>query len=274
MKIAILSGKGGTGKTFVAVNLARVNAECAYVDCDVEEPNGALFLKPHITQIKNVEVQVPQFDKEKCTGCKACVDFCEFHALALVKKRPMLFSEVCHACGGCIEVCKDQAITYSKKIVGTVEVGYSEQVQFLAGTLQIGEASAIPVLHEMFRTKVEASNIILDCPPGSSCMAMESIQDADYCVLVAEPTRYGVHNLQMVYELSQMFHKPIGVVLNKCTEEYNPAEDFCLERHIEILGKIPFSTEIASENAQGQIVVESHPELHVLFEEIAKKVMA
>ena len=269
MKVAVLSGKGGTGKTLVSVNLAAVAADAAYVDCDVEEPNGHLFLKPKNLETIQVTVPVPEVDESVCNGCRVCVDFCKFNALAFIKNKPVLFPEVCHSCGGCVILCPQKAMTEKPKEVGYVHQGISGRVRFYAGTMKTGETSGVPILCELFKlTKKEEGLSIFDCPPGSACMVMESIKDADYCVLVAEPTLFGTHNLNMVHELVKVLKKPFGVVLNKCTEDENPSEVFCFENSITILGKIPFDYKLGSLNSDGLIVAQELPAYRDLFERL------
>ncbi len=268
MKVAVLSGKGGTGKTFVAVNLAYVMERVLYADCDVEAPNGNLFFKG-LLKAEEIFVKVPQFDEEKCTGCKKCVDFCQFNALAFVGKKPMLFPEVCHACGGCAIVCKEGAVSEVERVVGIVETGYANRTQVFSGKLNIGEASGIPIIKNM-QSKIEKtkSDTIIDCPPGSGCMVLEIVQEADYCLLVAEPTAFGLHNLKMVVDLVRVFNKPFGVILNKCEEKTNPTETYLLQEKIDIFGRIPYDNEIAKFTAEGKIAAREFPGIKKLFEEI------
>lgn len=261
MKIAVLSGKGGTGKTFVSVNLARMFQTSIYMDCDVEEPNGALFLKPLQCKTKDVFVEVPVFDSDKCMGCRACVNFCKFHALAFIKERPMLFQEVCHNCGGCQLVCQSDAVTFQKKKVGEVSIGQANQVLCLSGKMEQGQASGIPVIKELFHQYENlhsSAPAVIDCPPGSGCMVMESIKDVDYCILVTEPTTFAVHNLNMIVKLVTLYNKPFGVVINKDIRGFNPAQEYCSEFNIPVLEKIPFRKDIAKKNAVCE---------NVLFEE-------
>ena len=218
MKIAILSGKGGTGKTFISVNLAAAADKACYIDCDVEEPNGHLFFKPENLVEEEVSVIIPRIDKELCRGCRRCVDFCRFNALAFIKDSPLVFKDICHSCGGCILLCPEKAISEEKKIIGRIQTGSSENVTVNTGILNIGEASGVPVIEKLINKDKKEDFTVIDCPPGSSCVVMESIKDADYCILVAEPTVFGAHNLSMVYELVTLFGKKCGVVLNKCLE--------------------------------------------------------
>ena len=256
MRIAVLSGKGGTGKTLVSVNLAAVLKESIYIDCDVEEPNGHLFFKPEGVREEEISVKIPIVDKELCNGCRKCVDFCKFNALAYINNQLIVFDEVCHSCGGCILVCPEKALTEKEKVIGKVQKGTSEQVDIYTGILNTGESTGVPIIKKLLEENLQANKqTIIDCPPGSACVVMESIKDADYCVLVAEPTLFGVHNLNMVYDLVKLFNKPFGVVLNKCLEEENPAEKFCLENNIKILGHIPFDNELGTLNSNAEIAV-------------------
>ena len=272
MKIAVLSGKGGTGKTFVSVNLAVAMGKSTYLDCDVEEPNGQLFFRPEIKEERKITEMLPAFDKTKCNGCRKCVDFCKFNALAFIGSRPYVFPEVCHPCGGCAMVCETGAVTEEPNEIGVIEIGRAGNVDFVSGRMNIGEASGVPIIKGILANIPENRWIIVDCPPGSGCMAMESISQVDYCILVAEPTEFGRHNLSMIYDLVQTFEKPLGVVLNKCTEEYNPSEAFCKEKNIDIVGRIPFSREIGRENAEGRIVYNIDNQMKKEFDEIKKHI--
>ena len=205
MKIACLSGKGGAGKTLVAVNLAATAGNCTYIDCDVEEPNGRLFLKPENIWMDSVDSLLPDFDAGRCTGCRQCVDFCRFHALMYIKEKPMVFSEVCHSCGGCMLVCPEDAITEKPKPIGMLEVGSHGKIKVVTGILNSGEATGVPIIREAL--KLAEGMTIIDCPPGSACSVMESVMDADYCLLVAEPTAFGFHNFRMVHELVTLLKK-------------------------------------------------------------------
>jgi MinD superfamily P-loop ATPase len=273
MRIAVLSGKGGTGKTLVSVNLAAAAKTATYIDCDVEEPNGHLFFKPEGVQ-DEVSVKIPKVDNELCNGCRKCVDFCNFNALAYIKNKLIVFDDVCHSCGGCILVCPERALTEKAKVIGKVQKGVSGEVAVWTGILNTGEATGIPIIKKLLTEKnLEANKqTFIDCPPGSACIVMESIKDADYCVLVAEPTLFGVHNLGMVYELVKLFNKPFGVILNKCLEEENPAEKFCLENNIKILGRIPFDNELGTLNSNAEIAVYKNEKYRELFSSLLNKV--
>ncbi len=274
MRIAVLSGKGGTGKTLVSVNLAAAANTAVYIDCDVEEPNGHLFFKPENIQEEEVLVKIPQVDHGLCTGCRKCVDFCKFNALAYIKEKLMVFEEVCHSCGGCAMLCPERALTEREKVIGKVQKGTSDQVTIWTGIMNTGEASGIPIIKKLLvENQLETVTMtFIDCPPGSACIVMESIRDADYCILVAEPTLFGVHNVNMVYELVKLFDKPFGVVLNKCLDGENPAEKFCLEKGIKILSRIPFDNELSMLNSNAEIVARVNEKYRHLFSSLLKTV--
>jgi MinD superfamily P-loop ATPase len=264
MKIAVLSGKGGTGKTLISVNLAAVADEAAYIDCDVEEPNGYLFLKPEDIATEKIAVKIPVVDEKLCNGCRICVDFCKFSALAYINSKMMVFDEVCHSCGGCELFCPEKALAEKEKIIGMVQRGSSENVTVITGMLNTGEASGIPIIKRLLQD-TPAVLTFIDCPPGSACIVMESVRDADYCIFVAEPTLFGVHNLNMVYELVKLFNKPHGAVLNKCLEGENPAEKFCIEKGIKILGQIPFRHELGTLNSNALIAARESTKYRNMF---------
>ncbi len=264
MTIAVLSGKGGTGKTFVSVNLARVFDTATYIDCDVEEPNGHLFFSPKNSTHEEVSVTIPQVHNELCTGCRKCIDFCKFNALAYVNK-VLVFEEVCHSCGGCRLVCPQNAISEKEKIIGHIETGFSESTKVITGIMNIGESSGVPIIKKLLSKIDGTKTTIIDCPPGSACLTMESIQEADFCILVAEPSVFGMQNLEMVHELVTLFNKPFGVVLNKCLEDENPSEVYCEKNSIPILAKIPFTQDLARITANATIAVDECSEYRNLF---------
>ena len=275
VKIAILSGKGGTGKTLVSVNLASIAEKSVYIDCDVEEPNGHLFFKPEKVREEIISVKIPVINESLCNGCRKCVDFCKFNALAFIKNKPYVFEEVCHSCGGCMLLCPENAIGEQEKPIGKVQKGVSGNVSVHTGIMNTGEASGIPIIKSLLNESIldEELPIFVDCPPGSACVVMESIKDADYCILVAEPTVFGVHNLNMVYDLVRLFNKPHGVVLNKCLDGENPAETFCTENSIPILGRIPFDNELGSLNSDAKIAARESNRFRALFASLLETVM-
>jgi len=273
MKVAVLSGKGGTGKTFVSVNLAAVAKEAGYVDCDVEEPNGHLFFKPEEIETEKIAVKIPFVNASLCNGCRKCVDLCKFNALAYINSKLLVFDEICHSCGGCVLFCPEKALSEKEKYIGEIQRGKSEQVQVASGILNVGEASGVPVIKKLLKgIKNDLEYTFIDCPPGSACVVMESIKDADYCVLVAEPTLFGVHNLNMVYELVKLFNKPYGVVLNKCMAGENPSESFCKEKDIKVLSQILFDMELGTLNSRALIAVRENQKYWGIFDELLQMI--
>lgn len=274
MKIAVLSGKGGTGKTLISVNLASVMPRSTYLDCDVEEPNGHLFFKPENLKISDISVRMPVIHHDICTGCRTCMLHCRFNALAMINQKIKVFEDVCHSCGGCALLCPEDAITERDKTIGHIQKGESEGTTVVSGFLNTGEASGVPVIRELLKhTEPRDALTVIDCPPGSACVVMESIKDADYCVLVAEPTVFGAHNLNMVYDLVTLFKKPYGVVLNKCLEGANPSEIFCLENQIPILGRIAFNEQLGKLNSDGTIVSRENRDYHDQFKALLDRVL-
>ncbi|MBQ3105854.1 MAG: ATP-binding protein [Eggerthellaceae bacterium] len=276
MKVAILSGKGGAGKTFTSVNLALSAESCVYADCDVEAPNGGLFLRPETpVSVQEVSVSTPRFDADLCTKCRACVDFCAFGALAFIGT-PLLFDEICHACGGCMMVCPAGAVSEAPRGVGQVEEYGCSSINVIAGRMNIGESSGMPVIRSVLReaSRLESASdlVILDCPPGTACSAAECVKSADLCIIVAEPSVYGAHNLRMAHDLVSFFGKPCGVVLNKSMPGENPSKEYCLSSGIPILADIPFDREVAAALAGGRPAVEESPSLRAVFRDLLQRI--
>lgn len=271
MKIAILSGKGGAGKTFVSANLAFAGQQhfgsVACIDCDVEEPNAHLFFPSPVTETETVFATVPSFDREKCTGCRKCVDFCKFNALVFIKKSPVLFSEMCHGCGACAFLCPSSAIAEQKRPIGIVETRKFQKISLYSGILNTGEANGIKIIRSALK-KADSPLTVIDCPPGSACSVTESIQDADFCVLVAEPTSFGFHNFQMIYELTSVLNKKSAVLINKEEEKYTPLHDFCEKNRLPVIGTIPFDKKLAKSIADGTIISMHDKNILGMFDKI------
>ncbi|HOT22196.1 MAG TPA: ATP-binding protein [Sedimentibacter sp.] len=272
MKIAVLSGKGGTGKTFVSVNLSFAVDNSNYIDCDVEEPNGHLFFKPNIIKSEKVHVKIPNINNELCNGCRRCVDFCKFNALAYIKDKVYVFDEICHSCGGCMLLCPEKAISEKDKEIGEIQEGVFNNSNIYTGILNPGEETGVSIIKKLLKITDNKPYTFIDCPPGSSCSVMESIKDVDYCILVAEPTLFGVHNFNMVYNLVKLFDKPYGVVLNKCLDGENPAEKYCNEKNIKVLCKIPFEHELGKLNSNAEIASEKNEKYKSLFSSLLKTI--
>ncbi len=273
-KVAVLSGKGGTGKTFLSVNLASAAAPSTYIDCDAEEPNGHLFFKPLWERTQLVTVPLPRVDPSLCDGCRKCLDFCAFHALAWAGDKLMVFDELCHGCGGCLMVCPNMALSEIRRGIGEVKEGTSGGIHVLSGFLNPGEASGVPVVKTLLSLKNGGHGyyVFIDCPPGSSCMVSESMRDADYCVLVAEPTIFGAHNLKMVHELVQLYDKPCGAVLNKTLPGDDPSRDYCRRNGIPILAEIPFDGGLGQLNSNAEIAVREEERYREIFQELLQTI--
>ncbi|NCA98027.1 MAG: (4Fe-4S)-binding protein [Clostridia bacterium] len=269
MRIAVLSGKGGTGKTTVAASLALVTANSQYIDCDVEEPNGFLYLKPKFSRSSVVKVRVPQIDESICTHCGACARICQFNALAVTPKRVLAFSELCHHCGACSLVCEAGAITEVDRRIGVIEadaIGFAVQ-----GRLDVGEPVGIPILDDLKIWIEPGRTAILDCPPGASCSVVHSLEDCDFAILVTEPTPFGLHDLKIAAELVKTMGIPAGIVLNKAGKNNSIIEAFCAENNLPILIKIPYSRKIAADYSNGILPVQASSEWAYLFGELAAK---
>jgi MinD superfamily P-loop ATPase len=259
MKIAVLSGKGGTGKTTVSASLALSVGNCQYVDCDVEEPNGALFIEPEIKDVIPVSVTVPEVDTAKCSGCGACGQACRFNAIAVVKGSVLVFPEVCHHCGACVIACPEKAIREAAREVGVIEA--DGKGLFLQGRLNIGEPAAVPVIRMLKRYLRDDIPVILDCAPGASCTVMQTIAGCDYCILVTEPTPFGLHDLKIAVGLIRYTGIPFGVLVNKTMEEDKSVQLYCEREGIPVLMEIPYSRSLAEGYSNGILPVRTDEKL-------------
>lgn len=275
MIISIASGKGGTGKTTVATNLACTLAEnnqVQYLDCDVEEPNGHLFLKPEFDKEENVNLLIPQIDREKCTYCGTCADVCMFNALAVIVGDVLTFEELCHSCGACWYFCPEKAITTKPKKIGLVESGKAGNLEFIHGRLSVGEAISPPVIAAV-KNRIDQEKIaLLDAPPGTSCPVIESVGGSDFCILVTEPTPFGLNDLVLAVEMLRKLSIPFGVVINRSDIGDDRVDDYCAAEQIPVLLRIPHSRDIATVYSRGGIVVEEIPEFRNLFIELYNKI--
>ncbi len=265
MKIAVLSGKGGAGKTLVACGLACAAGRAVYADCDVEEPNGRLFFKPENTVTRPVLRRMPAFDAQKCTGCRKCVERCRFNALVFVKGAPMLFGEVCHSCGVCAYVCPEGAVAEAGLEAGAVESGVRGGIRVVTGELKLGEATGVPVIAAALEEAGDEGTVIIDCPPGSACPVMEAAREAGYCLLVTEPTAFGLHDLRLVVELMRVMGKPCGVVVNKAGAEYAPLEEYLAREGLPVLARIPYSENLAAIVSAGGLAYDEDAQARELF---------
>jgi len=227
MIISVASGKGGTGKTTVATNLALSIGRGQFIDCDVEEPNANIFLKTKINEHEEVQVEIPDIDKDKCDYCGKCSEFCAYNALAVVKANVLVFPELCHSCGGCEIVCPKNAIKWKKKQVGSIEHGFVKEIDFYHGLLNVGEIQAIPVIKALKKKIDKDKDVILDAPPGTSCPVIETINVSDYCILVTEPTPFGLHDLKLAIDVVRHLNIPFGVVINRDGIGNKKVETYC-----------------------------------------------
>lgn len=273
MILAVASGKGGTGKTTLAVNLAAVMPEpAAYVDCDVEEPNGHIFLKPDIEESTTVGIPTPCVDAAKCTGCGRCAEVCRYNALACVRGKVLVFSELCHGCGGCALACPEGAITETDRPVGVVETGRAGGVGFVQGRLNVGAAMSPPVIRAAKSAAPAGKTVIIDAPPGTSCPVIAALNGSDYVVLVTEPTPFGLHDLELAVETVRELGMPFGVVVNRCDVGDARVTEYCRRERIPILMEIPDDRRVAEAYSRGEMAVDVVPELRERFGRLARRI--
>jgi len=269
MIIAIASGKGGTGKTTVATNLARVAADqgldVTYLDCDVEEPNGHIFLKPEISKSTPVSVPVPVVDQDKCTACGKCKEICQYSAIALLGSTILTFPNLCHGCGGCMLVCPTGAITETGREVGVVEEGMADGIGFVHGKLRISEAMSPPLIRGVRERTSDGKLNIIDAPPGTSCPVIQSVRGADYVVLVTEPTPFGLNDLKLAVEMLRVLKLPFGVVVNRADTGNEAVFDYCASESVDVLLRIPDDRRIAEAYSRGQLATRALPEYREMF---------
>ncbi len=271
MIISIASGKGGTGKTTVATNLASSisNSSITFIDCDVEEPNSHLFLRPAVEKEQTCLTFIPKVDTEKCTLCGKCSELCQFKAIVKIADTMLVFPELCHGCEGCKLICPVDAISDDQKQIGTISVATSGRIRFVGGRLKIGEALSPPLIREVIQTalKENKSDInIIDSPPGTSCPVIESIKVSDFVVLVTEPTPFGLNDLRLAVETVRVLGIPFGVVINRSTIGNNNITKYCDEQSIPILLEIPDDRKIAEAYSRGYLIIDHLPQYKSHFE--------
>jgi len=261
MKLAVASGKGGTGKTSLSCALARaLGPRAALLDCDVEEPNAGIFLKPEISAETVITSPVPVIDPAKCKGHGRCQEVCRFNAIKLFNGKPFLFEHLCHSCGGCVIACPEKAITERRRPIGVTRAGPAGDIFFADGLLNIGEAAPVPLIKAVKELAPPDRELIIDCPPGTSCPMINAVKDADFCLLVSEPTPFGLSDLKIATETLRRIKMPHALVINRADKGDGEMERWCAAEKIEILLKIPFDLEIARAYSRGETMLEARPE--------------
>lgn len=274
MILSVASGKGGTGKTLVATSLALSleKGPVQLLDCDVEEPNAHILLRPQIDSSRPVTVPVPAVDKEKCTYCRLCSEACAYNAIAVAGRTVLVFRELCHGCGACSYVCPAGAISEEPRQVGVIESGRAGGVRFVGGRLNVGEAMAGPVIHAVKRLADPQATVILDAPPGTSCPVVETIRGSDFCLLVTEPTPFGLSDLTIAVEVAREIDVPCGVVINRDGAGDDDVERYCAQEGIPVLMRIPFDRRIAEAYCRGETLAAAMPSWQQAFRELFDRV--
>jgi MinD superfamily P-loop ATPase len=272
--LAFASGKGGTGKTTVSVNMARVlGSEVLLLDCDVEEPNDHLFLSGALREAETVGIPVPRVDESLCDGCGECGRFCEYHAIVSFGTKPLIFPELCHGCGGCAKVCPKKAIHEVNKRIGVVETMQAGNITLIHGRLDVGMAMAPPLIRAVKARLQSGLPAILDAPPGTSCPVIATLRGTDFVVLVTEPTPFGLHDLKLAVDMVRELRIPFGVVVNRVGIGDDRVHAFCRQENIAVLLEIPEDRRIAEAYSKGSLIVEALPEYRGLFQCLIEKTM-
>jgi MinD superfamily P-loop ATPase len=271
--LAVASGKGGTGKTTLSVNLARVmDRPVMLLDCDVEEPNVHLFLKGDLREEHVVFLPVPEVDESRCNACGECGRFCEFHAIVSLKTTPLVFPELCHGCGGCTLVCPEKAIHEKDYRIGAIQSAQAGKIIRVQGLLDVGSPMAAPLIRAVKAGIQGGMPAILDAPPGTSCPVIAAIRDSDFVILVTEPTPFGLHDLTLAVDMVKTLGIPFGVVINRMGAGDQRVHRFCEDLSIRILAEIPDDRQIAETYSRGEVIVDSLPEYREIFTRLLKTV--
>ena len=272
MKITIASGKGGTGKTTIAVNLALSLENSMLIDCDVEGPNSHIFFKEPMVKLKDVSIPAPEFDLETCTLCGKCAKFCQYNAISVVGEKLLFFKELCHGCGGCKIICPVNAISEVEHKIGIIEKGGNKDLTLYHGLLNISEPFGVPIIRELKEFTDDSKITIFDSPPGTACPAVETMRDVDFCILVTEPTPFGLHDLTLTVEVIREIGTPFGVVVNRDSIGDDRVDRYCEKENIPLISKIPNNLEIAKLYSDGIPMVIGLPKYRRLFTQMFEKV--
>lgn len=273
MIISVASGKGGTGKTTIATNLAHsLEENVTLLDCDVEEPNSHLFLNPQIEKSESIFTPVPKIDEDKCTFCNKCVDICRYNAITIISKTILTFSELCHSCGGCMVVCPEGAVTEQGRELGKLERGRSNGIDFVHGRSRVGEAMSPPLINKV-RSYIDPDRInIIDAPPGTSCPVIAAIKNTDFVVMVTEPTPFGMHDLKLGVGAVKLIGIPCGIVINRSDIGTDDVKKYAEKENIPILLEIPFDRKIAETYSNGELIVDKMPEYKDKFTALYRQI--
>jgi MinD superfamily P-loop ATPase len=275
MIISIASGKGGTGKTLVATSLAlslKEKERVQLLDCDVEEPNCYILLKPSLSDCEKALIPVPEINEERCTGCGKCAEVCAYHALAVIMKQVLVFPNLCHGCGACSYLCPEKAIMEKETGIGVVERGTTNGIDFIQGKLNTGEAMATPVIRKVKEHLDLEAVVIIDSAPGTSCPVVEADRGSDFCLLVTEPTPFGLNDLVLAVNMVRELGIPCGVIINRQGIGNSKVEDYCYQEKIPVLLTIPMDVEIAKLYSRGVALVEGMPEWKIAFKVVFNQI--
>jgi MinD superfamily P-loop ATPase len=276
MILSIASGKGGTGKTTVATSLALLLSEdgrsVRFLDCDVEEPNAALFLKPEFTAQESVGIPVPRVDRDRCTYCGRCSEVCAYNAIAVFKGNVLVFPELCHGCGACSLLCPEDAIVEASREIGIVKAGAASELKFCQGELNVGEPMAPPLIRAVKNHLDPESVNIVDAPPGTSCPVIQAVKGSDFTLLVTEPTPFGLNDLRLAVGMMKETGIPFGVLINQADIGDDSVERYCSEESIDVLGRIPHDREIAVAYSKGIPIYSEIPRFRRTFEELWREI--
>jgi MinD superfamily P-loop ATPase len=273
MIISVASGKGGTGKTTIATSLATVlGSKAQLVDCDVEEPNCHIFMKPVLDTCESITIPVPAVDMNKCTLCGKCEEICRFSAMVIIGAQVLTFPEMCHGCGGCMLLCPEKAIMEDFRELGVRESGFAGPTEFLHGRLRVGEAMSPPLIRAVKEKINPNKTVIVDAPPGASCPVIHTVMGSDFIILVTEPTPFGLHDLKIAVKALVPLEIPLGVILNRSDIGDREVQRFCAETGIPVLAEIPHSRKVAEGYARGNLLVSEEPAYIKIFLEMFIKI--